>query len=167
VIEKLDTPPTSEEELNVRSVFDLGIAQHLYWLWWTNMDELGISQDERWADLEVASELHGGDPVAGLSLPVEVRGCVVDFTDTLGYEIRSEGRVGSRDVSVFIAKGEEAQILSSVKTGWTGSRKVNLPNPRHIEVLRELGFHRARFPNGKEYRLSSLGGLGGIRRIKD
>lgn len=167
VIEKFETSPSAEEIPMLRSVFDLGVAQRLYWLWQVNMDELGLDEDERWADLEFASEPYGGDRLAELEVPLEIRGCVVDLTDTLGYEIRSERRMGGHDVSVFLAHGDRAEIITSAKTGRSGSRKVKTPHPRHIDVLRDLGYTTATFPNGEEYRLSSWGGLSGVRRVKE
>jgi hypothetical protein len=39
--------------------------------------------------------------------------------------------------------------------------------PAHAEALRQRGLEEAEFPNRQRYRLSSWGGLSGIRKIKD
>jgi hypothetical protein len=42
-----------------------------------------------------------------------------------------------------------------------------MPQTSHIDLLRDLGFREATFPNGQRYRLSSWGGLSGIRKVKE
>jgi hypothetical protein len=107
------------------------------------------------------------DRLAGLELPAIIRGCTVDEADTLGYEIRSPGKLGGEHATAFLAEGDHANVTQIVTSGRLGTRAVKLPESSHIDVLRDLGFQEATLPSGQRYRLSSWGGLSGIRKIKD
>lgn len=164
VVPHFEAPPSDEVLYAFRATYDLGIGLRLYFLWCARMDELGIDQLARWADLELATELMGGDRLEGLEFPFRIHGCGVDLTDTLGYEIRSSGPLGGEHVTRFLPEGDEASIVSAEKVGRiAGARSVDVPLPRHVEVLREFGFTRMRFPNGKRYELRTWPG---VRRIE-
>jgi hypothetical protein len=157
-------PLSDDELLAYRTMYDLGIGLRLFFLWSARMDELGFDAESRWADLEIASELVGGDRLTEAEFPLRINGCVVDLADTLGYEIRSDGPAGGQHVTRFLAEGEEANILSAQKSGrLLGSREVDVPLPRHVDVLRAFGFTLMSFPNGKRYELRNWPG---VRRIE-
>jgi hypothetical protein len=65
------------------------------------------------------------------------------------------------------AEGTTANIWSIVKSGRLGVRQVKVPHPKLVKALLDLGFEEMVWPNGKRYRVSSWGGLGGIRRVKE
>lgn len=159
-----ESPPSEQTLLGLRSFYNKGIALYLFLQWWQALDERGVPYSERWSDIALASI--ADDRLAGLEFPATIRGCTLDETDTLGYEIRSHGRLGGYHVTTFLVEGDLVKILHSVTSGPLGTRSVKVPEPRHVDVLRDLGFQEATFPNGKPYRLSSWGGLSGIRRIK-
>lgn len=156
--------PSDTELVGVRATFDLGVGLHLFLRWQRKMDERGVDDAERWADLELAN-LHG-DRVGQLELPMTIHGCVLDEADMFGYEIRSEGKWGVYHATTFLSEGSVANITQTLTSGRLGTREVKKPEPRHIDVLRDLGFEEAIFPDARRYRLSSFGGLSGIRRVK-
>ena len=87
----------------------------------------------------------------------DIRGCVLG----------SRGRAGDRHESKFAAEGDTADIWTVLRHGTLGSRQVKVQTPQHVGALRELGFTEMLLPNRKRYRLSSWGGLTGIRRVRD
>ena len=109
----------------------------------------------------------GHDSLVELPLPLVTRnGCELSRDDIRGYLLACEGRMGGRYEMKFTAEGEVADIWSMTKQGKLGTRQEDLPPPRHVDALRQLGFERMVLPNGKTYRLSSFGGLSGIRRVR-
>lgn len=162
---QFEAPPSEETLGGLRTFFDRGIALHLFLRWWKAKDELGVPPLERWSDLGLVQLYE--DRLAGLELPATIRGCTVDETDTLGYEICSRGKFGGEHVTAFLAEGEHANVTQIVTSGRLGTRPVKVPEPSHVDVLRDLGFDEATFPGGQRYRLSSWGGLSGIRKIED
>lgn len=166
VVPMFDERPVDANLRNMRVTFNLGIGLRLAFLWSARMDGLGFGDEERWADLEVASDLMGGDRLEGLALPISIHGCLLTLADGFGYEIRSEGPFGGQHITSFLAAGAEADITSIIKTGRVGgTRPMRNPLPRHVDVLRDLGFQTACFPSGQRYVLSSHEGLSGIRPI--
>jgi len=162
---EFESPPSEETLVGLHSFYNKGIGLYLFLQWWQALDEREIPYSERWSDIGLAPLYD--DPLAGLEFPLTIRGCTLDETDTLGYEIRSPGKLGGYHLTTFIAEGEVANLLRFVTSGRLGTRTVKVPEPSHVDVLRELGFQEAIFPNGQRYRLSSWSGLSGIRRIKD
>lgn len=154
--------PEGVELSGVRHTFDLGVALRVFLLWQEQMDKRGVPEEERWSDMSLVAT--APDPLSGLDFPVSLHGCTLDLSDTFGYEIRSGGPLGASHVTVFRSEGELAHIMSAAKGGRLGFREMQVPTPRHVDVLRDLGFAEAVFPNGKRYQLASMGGLGGIRR---
>lgn len=160
-----EEPPDEKTLLGLRTFFDLGIGLYLFLRWWEANDDRGVPYDERWNDIGLV-QVHE-DRLGGLDLPMTIRGCTIDQTDMLGYEIRSPGKFGGEQLTAFLAEGDVANIVQLVTSGRLGTRTVKVPEPTHIDVLRDLGFQQAVFPNGQRYRLSSWGGLSGIRKIRD
>jgi hypothetical protein len=159
-----EVQPNDETLGGLRNFFCNGVALYLFLNWWQAHDERGTPYPERWSDIgHVQIE---EDRLAGLELPATIRGCTVDEADTLGYEIRSPGKLGGAHATAFLAEGDHASITQIVTSGRLGTRTVTVPESSHVDVLRDLGFQEATFPNGQRYRLSSWSGLSGIRKIK-
>jgi hypothetical protein len=53
--------------------------------------------------------------------------------------------------------------LIIVDEGKLGMRKVRVPEPGHVEVLRALDFQYMTWPNGKRYELRSWPGIKRVR----
>ena len=90
------------------------------------------------------------------------------------YTISSTGPLGGLNTTVFrdltyTTNSTPAQsyalafILSVNKKGVLGSRPVNTPVERHVDVLRALGFQLMVLPDKRAYEI--LPGIPGIRRI--
>jgi hypothetical protein len=162
---EFESTPTEETRLGLQSFFDVGVGLNLFLRWQHGMEENGVAEADRWDDLALAPIYD--DRVVNIPLPATMGDCILDETDTLGYEIRSDARLGGYHLTTFLAEGDVANIVQTVTSGRLGTRSVKMPESRHIDVLRDLGFQEAVFPDGQRYRLSSWSGLSGVRKIKD
>lgn len=162
---EFESPPNEETLGGLRAFFNNGVALYLFLQWWQALDEREIPYGTRWSDIGLAPIYD--NRLADVPFPMTIRGCTIDESDTLGYEIRSPGKLGGEHLTVFLAEGEHANVIQIATSGRLGTRAVKLPESRHIDVLRDLGFEEATLPNGQRYRLSSWGGLSGIRKVKD
>jgi hypothetical protein len=106
------------------------------------------------------------DFLADLDLPVTLIGCqLLEGTHPRTFDIESKGPLGGEHGTLFFPRGDTAMIIAVGKKGWFGSRRQNTPIERHVEVLREIGFHRMMLPNDKEYEIRE--GWPGVKRIRD
>jgi hypothetical protein len=157
--------PKGEMRDAVRLFFELGVGVALA------LEREGelIGSDSESARYSGEIEVLGNapDPLAGVNLPMEVRGSTLTRHDIWGYVLRQEGPMGGVQETTFTAEGDTANIRGMVKVGRLGMRPQNVPPPRHVDALRDLGFAEMVWPNGKRYRLSSWGGLSGIRRVRN
>lgn len=64
------------------------------------------------------------------------------------YTIQSKGPLGGKFGTVFVARGNTAEVVSIEKVGWLGRRLVDQPIERHVRVLRELGFEEVDYGGG-------------------
>jgi hypothetical protein len=144
--------------------FKFGVAAGLYLLWQERMGELGIPPEEHFRDWDFVQR--EDDWLAELELPTVVLDCELRRYALTGYELISTGRLGGENRTSFSCQGELAVIFAMIKAGKLGERSVKVPAPRHVDALRKLGFTEMLWPNGKRYRLSSWGGLSGIRRVE-
>ena len=81
------------------------------------------------------------------------------------FDIESKGPLGGEQGTLFMARDDTAWVLGVGKKGWLGSRRLDTPIERHVEVLRELGFTRMVLPNEKEYEIRE--GWPGVKRVRD
>jgi hypothetical protein len=152
-----------EMRRGLRTLFRFGVGLFLFVLWSSLMDDLNVPEHERWTDNFLVRPI--SDELISLDFPVRIRGCEVVREDLVGgYEIRSRGRLGARHWMRFRALGDVAEIVAIVTEGRLGTRAVRVPEPRHVDVLRELGFRYMTWPDGSRYELRTWPG---IKRSKD
>jgi len=102
--------------------------------------------------------------VKNREVPFTSHGCTVEEAMLpSSYLIRSSGAFGGENVTGFRAQDDLALIFMVSKRGLLGTRKLNTPVERHVDVLRELGFKQMLLPNETRYEIRS--GIPGIRRI--
>jgi hypothetical protein len=65
-----------------------------------------------------------------------------------------------------VGRSEVANILEFVTSSRVGTRATKLPEPTHVDLLRNLGLAEAVSPHWQRYRLSSSRGLSGIRKVE-
>jgi hypothetical protein len=164
VAKRVFSEPLGEETLSLwQNVHRYGMALCLYVTWLSVMDELGVPEHERWTENVEARPI--SDTLVSLDLPIEINGCEFGREDLIGgYEIESKGRLGGRYSMRFRAIGDMAEIVAIVTEGRVWTRTLDVPLPRHVDVLRKLGFSQMAFPNGKRYELRTWPG---VRRIKE
>jgi hypothetical protein len=155
----------SEQKEVIRLFFDLGIGVNLAHRRADQQDAQGILDEPYEGEMVfLQSE---PDALAQLDLPADVHGCILRRDDIRGYTLHSAGALGGMNEIKFTAAGSTADIWLITKEGKLGKRQVKVPEPKLVDALRSLGFEEMVWPNGKRYRLSSLGGLGGIRRVRE
>jgi hypothetical protein len=138
---QFESTPTEETLLGLRNFYNKGIGLYLFLRWWQALDEQAIPHGERWSDIGLVPVYD--DRLADFELPMTIRDCTLDETDTLGYEIRSPGKFGGQHLTAFLAEGDVANILRFVVSGRLGTRAVKMPQTSHIDLLRDLGFQEA------------------------
>lgn len=143
--------------------FRFGVALALYASWFNLMEELGVPDDERWTDELYARP--SSDTLVDLDLPMTVNGCELKREDIIGgYELRSQGALGGGHWMRFRALDETAEIVVIVTEGKLETRTMEVPEARHVQALRDLGFTQMTYPNGKRYELRTWPG---VKRIRD
>ena len=166
VIPMFSNEPQGNEREGIRNVYDLGVANAVVGRWWAQMGNLGLD-DNLWLG-EVEFVQDAPDGLAEAQLPIVTRnGCRLTRDDIRGYLLSYDGSIGAVHEMRFTAEAETANIWQMLKDGKLGRREEKTPLPRHVGALRELGFEQMVRPDGKRFRLSSVGGFSGIRRAKD
>lgn len=144
-----------------RSFHRSGTGCSLFVRWSSLMDELNVPEHERWTENALVRPI--SDTLVSLDFPMRIKGCDVLREDFVGgYEIRSRGILGGGHWMRFRALGDTAAIVVSMNEGRLGTRPARVPEPRHVDVLRELGFQRMIWPDGSRYELRFWPG---VRRL--
>lgn len=78
---RAETPPEGEHLAGARGPFHLGTSLSLYLRWFEEVDELGVSDVERSADLAIVEQ---DDVFADLALPFVIGACTLDLADPFG-----------------------------------------------------------------------------------
>jgi hypothetical protein len=149
----------------IRTVFDLGIGVELALGRVERQQAAGIAEEPYEAEMVFLQT--EPDSLAHLDLPLRLGPWFLARDDVRGYSIRHGSSADRYEEIKLTAEGTTANIWSIVKSGRLGVRQVKVPHPKLVEALRDLGFEEMVWPNGKRYRVSSWGGLGGIRRVKE